>query len=702
MFAHVGRPLTRHNRERGGFGLKTQGMQPSKAGRLVIALMALCAIGATLMISTGSARAGECPNEALRAGKSRKLPDCRAYELVSPANSNGRAVSVLEFGLSINQFPSELASPSGDQFAYFIQGGPLPEPGGATGTYDRYNAERVPDGWRTPRRLSPTGEEAVFPNGGGISPDHQYYFVGVNVGVNGSGGALSDEGEANYLGDSSNSFELIGLGSIGTERRAEGRWITAGGTHVVFSTGGSACEASGVPCESTQLEPEAPPTGTPTIYDRSADGATDVVSLLPTDLSPAAGEGAFYQGVSADGSAIAFNIGSTLYVRIDGDETREVFNGPFAFAGISQNGDELFFESEGNGHVYDTRTGLDHQFTNTAPTAPISFVNVSADGSNVYFIAEEEIGGEGANGQPNLFVWNGDEDAITFIATVSPSDVSGFPGLGNWTTAVVAPDVGPTDGPGANSSRTTPDGNVLIFESSAQLLPGYDNAGHVEIYRYDATADQLGCISCRPDGLPPTRDARLEAVKTEQISTRAVVRNVTADGLRVFFETPEPLAAGDTDERNDIYEWNALGAGGLPKLALISSGANRTLAFAFEVETNILAGVTPSGDDVFFVSWEPLVPGATDGAPAIYDARVGGGFPSALGTACEGEACQALPGQAPGLAPPGSAVNGKGNVKAKHRCRRAKRGSHRHRRRSCRGHRRSQKSSTHDRERAAR
>jgi hypothetical protein len=682
--------------------LKTLGKQSFGAERLRTVLTTLGAIGALMMISTGSARADQCPNEAMRAGKSKKLPDCRAYELVSPANSNGRSVSVLEFGLSINQFPSELASPSGEQFAYFIQGGPLPEPGGATGTYDRYGAERFPDGWRTLRRLSPTGEEAVFPNGGGIAPDHRYYFVGVNVGVNGSGGALSDDGEANYLGDSSNSFELIGLGSIGTERRAEGRWITEGGTHVVFSTGGSACEASGEPCEVNQLEPNAPPTGTAAVYDRSADGATEVVSLLPNDLPPAAGEGAFYQGASADGSVIAFNIGSKLYVRIGGQETREVFSGSFTFAGLSRNGDELFFESEGNGYVYDTQTGLGHRFTNTDPAAPMSFVNVSADGSNVYFISEAEIGGEGTSGQSNLFVWDRDDDSTTFVATVSPGDVSGLPGLGNWTTAVVAPDVGANDGPGANSSRTTPDGNVLVFESSAQLLPAYDNAGHVEIYRYDATADQLGCVSCRPDGLPPTRNARLEAIKAEQISTHAVVRNVTVDGLRVFFETPEPLAAGDTDERNDIYEWNALGAGGLPQLALISSGANRTLAFAFEVETNILAGVTPLGDDVFFVSWEHLVPEAADGAPAVYNARVGGGFPSALGSACEGEACQALPGQAPGLAEPGSnVVKGKGNVKAKHRCRRAKRRSHRHRRRSCRGHKRAQQLSP-NRERSAR
>ncbi len=64
--------------------------------------------------------------------------------------------------------------------------------------------------------------------------------------------------------------------------------------------------------------------------------------------------------------------------------------------------------------------------------------------------------------------------------------------------------------------------------------------------------------------------------------------------------------------------------------------------------------ISPSGKDIFFLTTDGLAPQDTDGAMDIYDARIGGGFPSALATEqpCSGDACQGpLTNPAPLLVP---------------------------------------------------
>jgi hypothetical protein len=52
----------------------------------------LCAVAAVTAISTSSASADSCSNATFRQGPSANLPDCRAYEMVSPPFKNGQFV----------------------------------------------------------------------------------------------------------------------------------------------------------------------------------------------------------------------------------------------------------------------------------------------------------------------------------------------------------------------------------------------------------------------------------------------------------------------------------------------------------------------------------------------------------------------------------------------------------------------------------
>ena len=91
------------------------------------------------------------------------------------------------------------------------------------------------------------------------------------------------------------------------------------------------------------------------------------------------------------------------------------------------------------------------------------------------------------------------------------------------------------------------------------------------------------------------------------------VHPVSADGSKVFFETPDSLVPADSNGLIDTYEWS----GGAPHL--ISSGAGDS--------NSIFVDASPSGNDVYFSTRDRLLRLDRDENSDVYDARVGGGFP---------------------------------------------------------------------------
>jgi hypothetical protein len=563
-----------------------------------------------------------CPNDIFRAGFSAHLPDCRAYELVTPSSTNARAPTGVNGNLG-SFFPSREASPDGSAASFEIYGGSLPG-SEATGSLagDPYLAQRDASGWNT-SYVGPNGLEAPAILPGSHSPDQSYSFWNSDD----ERGSASIEGKkTSYIRYPDGQSKLVGRGSIAGDPEARSLLIGPNGSHIVFAS-------------RVQLESNAPPDGTMAVYDRTPDEATHVVSLLPGGKTPKAGEDAVYQNASIDGKGIAFRIKVDetlyLYLRYNNEETYEVGE-DVTFAGIAEGGSRVFYLEDGDIWRYDVLAGTRIPFTTIGNVTP---VNISADGTVVYFVSPTAIGGTAnpssvkpVKGAENLY--RSDEGGVSFVGTVTERDVVGvkenYPvgGLGLWLEAMG--NGGVLSGSIAiDPSRTTPDGNVLLFESRA-VLDGYDPEGHAEVYRYDFTGDTLDCLSCNPTLAPATSDASLQSILQslpalggqQALSIFSNLPNLIPDGRRVFFQSLEALVPDDTDGLQDVYEWEAQGVGSCTKgggcISLISSGQSMRI--------NYLFAISDSGNDVFVRTSDLLLPSDLEETPSIYDARVDGGF----------------------------------------------------------------------------
>jgi hypothetical protein len=573
-----------------------------------------------------------CPNQVFRTGPSALLPDCRAYELVTPPDTNGHAPVG---GFASYGFPVLRSSLDGTRVSFLIEGGTLPgfeSPGSFDG--DPYLATRGGDGWSS-SSIGPSSKEANGPKQRGISPDQAYTFWNA---VNSL---------ALHIRYPDGHSELVGRGSLGEEPVVNSGLITEGATHIVFqtkSTGGNAA---------LQLEPDAPPTGTGAVYDRSAGGPTHVVSLLPGDETPKEGEDARYLGASEEGEGIAFEIKGTIYLRLHNAQTFEVAGPGATFAGVAAGGSRVFYLEGGNLFAYDAAKEETIPFSSSGDVTP---VNVAAIGTRAYFVSPSVLTGEpnpngeeAKKGVENLYL--SEEGTISFVGVVTKRDVEGehvasgqVGGLGLWVEALGSATPEPTPAPAKDPSRATPSGTTFLFESRANLT-GFESDGFAQVYRYDASEGRLDCLSCSPTGTPPTSDASLQSIQAEQFFPQPAgdqlkIANQTPDGKRAFFQTAEPLVVGDTDEQLDVYEWEEDEVGGCEKFG----GCVYLISGGHSVSPDYLFAMSASGDDVFFRTADRLLlPRDTEATLSIYDARVNGGFaepnpgiPCASNDTCQG------------------------------------------------------------------
>jgi hypothetical protein len=291
-----------------------------------------------------------------------------------------------------------------------------------------------------------------------------------------------------------------------------------------------------------------------------------------------------------------------------------------------------------DGHVYVDEGGVIKEFDPAGDPASNPFGgDVLSDSTGVAANAGMVLATDTASGR--VSVWG--PTAVLFNAL--------------YDNPLVLDSVGEADARRTGDFQVTADGRYAVFVSKLPLT-GYDNDGHIEVYRFDAQTGSIDCASCPATGARTTGDAHLAA------------RGLSlSDKGWVFFNSTDPLTPSDLNGAQDVFEWED------EEISPVSPGTS-------PIDSSLLS-ISADGRDAYFFTRQTLAPQDENGnSVKIYDARAGGGFPFDLtpppckaSDECHGPGTQAPP-------PPdiGTYLGSRGNavVEPPHRHRRHR--SHRH------------------------
>jgi DNA-binding beta-propeller fold protein YncE len=558
----------------------------------------------------------DCSNHAFRLGASALLPDCRAYEMVSPLEKNGADIEAPEAvtgsGYHGQYYPARIdqATPGGEGVTYST----VRAFGGAESApwSSQYISKRnTAGGWETEvinpllSNISIYGSRSQEIPFMAFSEDLCSAWLQQQTSLTLTPGA--PEGVPNLYRRTNcagGGYELLTTAppahishysGSGEEYLPKVQGSTAGGAHSVIRANGA-------------LTPEAASGYGQQLYETSEGGGLRLVSVLPNGSAATtqsslgtggAGKGDFHNdsvtgAISEDGSRVFWTSAAgagehfqpgTVYMRahplaeqsesgkcdeagractlaISAPNSEFWAAAPNGSRVIYQTGERLFEAS-----IEETAEKLTSKSTEIANGVD-GVVGQGKDTNRIYLISSDVLspgetssqGTEAIAGKPNLYLYEAEgARRFTFIATVGSGESSGFNGeysIDNFFSSL-------------RQARVSESGEEAVFISRASLT-GYDNTDvnsgepDAEVFLYDTSTDRLDCVSCNPTGARPAGQevgqvnerhywAAAEIPGWEY--TQYPPRVLSADGDRLFFESYDALLPSDTNGVRDVYEW---------------------------------------------------------------------------------------------------------------------------------------------------
>ena len=475
-----------------GFG-GVEGARRSGHTRSAVLLAAALACIAGPVGAARALAAESCPNAAARQGPSAGLPECRAYEQVTPVDK----------GAAVDLFPSEThggssepepfpvdrgqAGEQGDEFLLNAATsiGPTAPPRGA------YLFVRGGAGWTTaivgpaldavhqvvaevfdPANLSAVGffeQSGAAADAYGESPStyQQHYLVGAAEGpyspMSMLSGPAAGESERIHVVGGSEDLSRVVLETQNRELAPGGGARDAGSDALYEWDGGGECGVETTNCKAIDVNDN----GTPV----SECGATVGKGGQGDHLS--AEQGGTHGAVSSDGSKIFFTA----------PDPGMAENGPGCWNPATQEDPpELYMREDGERTVEISKPEEGVQITAENPLLPAVFVGASSNGSKVFFMTMTELTKNAVGHTPELYEYETESGTLTLIS----GNVGG--------TAE-----GNVDFVGAVSS----DGSAVYFAAYGDLASGasplapegQNEYAPVNLYRYDTRTETTTFIT---------------------------------------------------------------------------------------------------------------------------------------------------------------------------------------------------------------
>jgi hypothetical protein len=702
------------------------GRGTTPVGKTLFGMVCVCVAGLAAFLGMGSGApaagaADACPNEALRIEmKSTFLPECRAYEMVSPPEKNGG-------GVLLNPARTRAAT-DGSAFSFASLSGFGDIVG--SGISNDYMAVRGSERWASHAIQPPqdpqtvltlaqgmdpiylgnfssdlsTGVVRVNPSQTPLTPDStsvqkvQNLYLRTNLHTAGPGSyelltscqlclstnepLATSNGYKPTFADASSDFSHIAFISAKnlTEDTAS---LSEADIKLYEWLDGDVRLAGRIPVSGIACDDEGGPACEPA--PRSAGGQPAVTYDMSFTMSPNGSRVLFTTPSGQELSDLYLRENGTSTIKINASERTTPDASELARAwAASDDLSKIFFTSserltdsaEEGGcrtlYMYDASkpsSAPDNLTLISADSEPgdgtchqvRGAIGASADGSYVYFIADGQLeaGGPLAPGfTVNIFVWH--DGVVRYVGELA--DDAGEATLIQQEVIGTNPDLIP------ETSRVAPDGKNLTFVSlGSSGLVGYDHGSCPnsigicrEIYHYDAEANggagELACVSCNPSGAPATADA--------VISFRDLV-----GGANSTTHTPHYLS---NDGRYVFFSTAE---------RLVKDDVNGKIdAYVYDTKTDEPGLLSTGGDgdvsyfmdasadgqDAFIATRERLSGWDFDGAYDVYDVRIGGGLPEPPppDQLCEGDACQPPPGDLNDPTPSSSSFAGSGNQAA--------------------------------------